>query len=99
MRSITRRELTRLIGGGQGVVLVDHQASGREQPSALHTVTCRWPAKTKANTPLRFADSTAEAIRWLRNEYGAEGGIWKRCGECGGNSAGRTTLSRTTAGS
>src|SRR4051794_40686238 len=87
MRSISRGELTGLIGRGRGVVLVDHQALGREQPSILHTVTCRWPAKTRAHTPLRFWDSTDDAVRWLRAQYGAEGSAWKRCGECSANRA------------
>jgi len=88
MRSITRRQLTDLIGNGEGVVLVDHQARGVERPSTLHAVTCRWAAKTGARTPLRFAPALREAVRWLRGQRGDEGEDWQICSECNAHADG-----------
>lgn len=88
MRAITRRELTDLIRNGEGVVLVDHQARGAERPSTLHAVTCRWPAETGARTPLRFALTKREAVRWLRRERGDEDEFWQICSECNAETTG-----------
>lgn len=83
MRAISRAELTALIRDGDGVVLVDHVARGSDRASTLHALSCRWPKRTGARTPLRFAESPRAAMQWLRRERGDEGEGWKRCPECG----------------
>src|SRR5579862_7557471 len=85
MLAIKRRELDDLIARGAGVVLVDHQAAGRERPSTLHSITCRWPRLVGPVTPLRFDEDAAAAVRWLLSARGDEDDGWQRCPECGGD--------------
>ncbi|MGO9791894.1 MAG: protein DpdE [Solirubrobacteraceae bacterium] len=87
MRSITRRELDDLIAHGTGVVLVDHHAAGRDRLSTLHAVTCRWARRVGYHTPLRFGESTSDALRWLCRTRGGENETWHRCPQCRGESS------------
>ena len=82
MRAITKSELRELAAHGEGVVLVDRHGHGDERPSTLHRVTCSWPKKTSAQTPLLYETSFGKAFNWLTTHRGAEGEGWKRCREC-----------------
>lgn len=82
MRRIMKTELRDLAAHGEGVVLVDRHGRGDERASTLHQVTCPWPRKTSAETPLLYEASFGAAFTWLIRHRGAEGEAWKRCRDC-----------------
>ena len=86
LRQLTRQQLRELTNASDGVVLVDHLARGRNRPSTLHAVDCKWVKMTGAKTPLRFERSLSEATQWLDRERGEEGDGWQLCPDCAAES-------------
>lgn len=58
--------------------------SGKDY-NILHAAHCGQLAKSNLNAPKYFFHNLDEAITWLHENRGEEGGNWKRCGVCRAN--------------
>lgn len=83
---INDKELSTLHQLGAGLIYNDFSgmASTGAKYNVLHKAGCRWVLRSNTNVRKVFFDTVADATIWLRDNRGAEGENWKRCGTCRG---------------